>query len=108
MPGGSSTLSRTEFDAALGGLALELVRMQDWAKAKDRMFDFTDLAASPWWVIHGDDKRRARLNCIAHLLSQIPYENVEPPPLEIPERRAPDPTYRRPPIEFQRWVPDRS
>jgi polyphosphate kinase 2 len=80
-------------------------RWFDYAKAKDEMFGYTDTPESPWWVVHADIKRRARLNCIAHLLSMIPYEDVEPPRLKLPRRQAADPKYRRPPIDSQRWVP---
>ena len=77
----------------------------DYAKAKDQMFQYTDIPESPWWVVHADVKRRARLNCISHLLSMIPYEDVTPPELKLPRRQPVDPKYRRPPIESQRWVP---
>ena len=77
----------------------------DYSRAKDRMFEFTDRPESPWWVVDGDHKRQARLNCISHLLSQIPYEEIEPPRLKIPKRQAADPAYRRPAIDSQRWVP---
>jgi polyphosphate kinase 2 len=80
-------------------------RWFDYTRAKDRMFEFTDVADSPWWVVEADVKRRARLNCITHLLSQVPYEEIEPPKLKIPRRQAADPTYHRPPIDAQRWVP---
>jgi polyphosphate kinase 2 len=80
-------------------------RWFDYAKAKDVMFQYTDTPESPWWVVHADVKRRARLNCIAHLLSMIPYEDVEPPKVKLPRRQPADPKYRRPPIESQRWVP---
>jgi polyphosphate kinase 2 len=77
----------------------------DYTKAKDHMFEFTDVADSPWWVVDADVKRRARLNCISHLLSQIPYREIDPPKLKIPKRQAADPTYKRPPIDSQHWVP---
>jgi polyphosphate kinase len=80
-------------------------RWFDYAKAKDVMFHYTDTPESPWWVVHADVKRRARLNCIAHLLSMIPYGEIEPARLRLPRRQSADPTYRRPPIESMRWVP---
>jgi polyphosphate kinase 2 len=80
-------------------------RWFDYSKAKDTMFHYTDTPESPWWVVDADIKRRARLNCISHLLSMIPYEDVEPAKLKLPHRQPADPTYRRPPIESQRWVP---
>jgi polyphosphate kinase 2 len=81
-------------------------RWFDYAKAKDTMFHFTDTIDSPWWSIDADDKRRARLNCINHLLSMIPYEDTEPPLLTLPPRQPADPKYVRPPLETMRWVPD--
>jgi polyphosphate kinase 2 len=81
-------------------------RWFDYSKAKDVMFHYTDVSDSPWWVVDADDKRRARLNSIAHLLSMIPYEDVVPPKLKLPARQAADPGYVRPPIQSMRWVPD--
>jgi polyphosphate kinase len=80
-------------------------RWQDYSKAKDVMFHYTDIAESPWWVVDADDKKRARLNCISHLLSSIPYKDVQPPELKLPARQPADPLYARPPIESMRWVP---
>ena len=68
------------------------------------MFSYTDTKDSPWWVVNADDKRRARLNMIHHLLSQIPYEDVTPKDLKLPER-PPDKGYVRPPIESRRSSP---
>ena len=80
-------------------------RWVDFSRAKDEMFVHTDIPEAPWYVVEGDDKRRARLNCIAHLLSIIPYEDVIEPPLELPpRRRAGD--YERPPRSLFRYVPD--
>ncbi|MBM4358330.1 MAG: polyphosphate kinase 2 [Deltaproteobacteria bacterium] len=82
-------------------------RWVDHSKAKDAMFDYTDQPDSPWWVVEADDKRRARLNCVHHLLSQIPYEDVLPRDrLKFPPRQK-DKGYRRPPREKQRFVPER-
>jgi polyphosphate kinase 2 len=77
----------------------------DYAKAKDNMFHYTDIPDSPWWVVDGDEKRRARLNCIRHLLSLIDYQEINPPKLKLPRRQAADPKYARPPIEAMHWVP---
>ena len=77
-----------------------------YSQAKDRMFDFTDTKQSPWFVVNADDKRRARLNCISHILSQIPYENILPPAIELPSRRQSG-GYIRPPIDQQTFVPER-
>jgi polyphosphate kinase len=80
-------------------------RWFDYAKAKDTMFHYTDTIDSPWWSVDADDKRRARLNCIHHLLSLIPYEDTNPPELTLPPRQPADPKYTRPPIDSMRWVP---
>jgi len=78
-------------------------RWADYSRAKDEMFRFTDTKFSPWWVVDADDKRRARLNCISHLLSQVPYQDVTSAPLELPPR-GPE-NYVRPPVEDQTFVP---
>ena len=78
----------------------------DYSKAKDEMFHHTDIPESPWWVVDADIKKKARLNCIHHLLSQLPYKDVEPPDLKLPRRQKADPGYVRPPIESMRWVPE--
>ena len=80
-------------------------RWLDYSMAKDEMFAHTDIKQAPWYVVEADDKRRARLNCIAHLLSQLPYEDLTPGPVELPERgdvRG----YVRPPMHEQTFVPD--
>lgn len=78
----------------------------DYSRAKDEMFVQTDRPESPWFVVDAEDKRRARLNCIAHLLSRIPYEDrTPPPPPHLPRRQA-EGGYRRPPIDTQNLVPD--
>ena len=60
------------------------VRWADYSRAKDEMFRYTDTKVSPWWVVNADDKKRARLNCISHLLSQVDYKDVTSAPLELP------------------------
>ncbi len=80
-------------------------RWVEYSKAKDTMFAYTDTKQSPWFVVDADDKKRARLNCIAHLLTLIPYEDLTPPPLALPPRQQ-DKGYVRPPINEQSWVPD--
>ena len=82
-------------------------RWQDYSHAKDDMFAATDTKHSPWWVVDGEDKRSARLNCIRHLLSQIPYDEVEPPAIELPPRPDRRDGYVRPPIDTQTFVPER-
>ena len=80
-------------------------RWVEYSRAKDEMFVHTDIPEAPWYVVEADDKRRARLNCIAHLLGQVPYRAVPNELLELPPR--PDAgDYRRPPRELYRYVPD--
>jgi polyphosphate kinase 2 len=80
-------------------------RFVDYSRAKDEMFVHTDIPEVPWFVVEADDKRRARINCMAHLLSTIPYEDRTPPPPELPKRQA-DEGYVRPARETQSYVPD--
>lgn len=82
-------------------------RWQDYSRAKDLMFARTDTDGSPWWVVDADDKRLARLNCISHLLSLLPYEDLTPPPLELPPRPPQKGSHIRPPKTSQRFVPAR-
>lgn len=77
----------------------------EYSRAKDEMFRHTDIKQAPWWTVEADDKRRARLNCIAHLLSSVNYQDATPPPLQLPPRRPPDDTYVRPPRSEQNYVP---
>jgi hypothetical protein len=69
------------------------------------MFAHTDIKQVPWYVVNGDDKKRARLNVIRHLLSLIPYEDLTPEPIILPPRQ-PDSGYVRPPITDQTFVPE--
>jgi polyphosphate kinase len=78
----------------------------DYSRAKDEMFRYTDIKQAPWYVVNADDKRRARLNCISHLLSLIPYEDTTPDPITLPPRQ-PDTGYVRPPLTDQTFVPER-
>ena len=80
-------------------------RWVDYSRAKDVMFARTDTRLSPWWVVEADNKRRARLNTISHLLSSIPYEYEPKPPLELPKRQEGS-SYVRPPRETMRYVPE--
>ncbi len=82
-------------------------RWFDYSKAKDVMFAHTDVKDSPWWVVEADSKKSARLNCISHLLSQVAYEDVDPPVLELPPRGPADPDYQRPPKKSMRYVPEK-
>jgi len=76
----------------------------EYSKAKDTMFASTDIKQAPWYVIDADDKKRARLNCISHLLSMIPYEDLTPEPIALPPRQD-DGGYIRPPFTDQTFVP---
>ncbi len=76
-----------------------------YSKAKDEMFMYTDIKQAPWYVVNADVKKRARLNCISHLLSMIPYEDLTPKPIKLPPRQE-DVGYVRPPMEDQTFVPD--
>jgi polyphosphate kinase len=76
----------------------------DYSRAKDEMFAYTDTKKSPWYVVNADNKKRARLNCIAHLLQQVPYHDMTPVEFELPPRQAEK--YKRPKMSSQRFVPE--
>ncbi len=80
-------------------------RWEDYSRAKDDMFVHTDIPEAPWHVVESEDKRTARINMIAHLLSTIAYHEVQRRPLELPPRPAVK-GYERPPREMQTYVPD--
>ncbi|MGZ5353921.1 MAG: polyphosphate kinase 2 [Actinomycetota bacterium] len=80
-------------------------RYVDYSRARDEMFVHTDIPEAPWFIVEADDKPSARLNCVSHLLSMIPYEPVERPRIEIPDRQT-DQGYVRPPREAFHAVPD--
>jgi hypothetical protein len=77
----------------------------DYSRAKDEMFVHTDIPEVPWYIVDADDKRRARLNCISHLLSKVPYEDKPDPTIDIPPRQRDD-GYERPPRDLYTYVPD--
>jgi len=77
----------------------------EYSRAKDDMFNYTDIKQAPWFVVNADVKKCARLNCIAHLLSQVPYEDLTPDAIEL-EPRVLDTSYVRPPITDQTFVPE--
>ena len=77
----------------------------DYSKAKDEMFAHTDFKQAPWWVVRSDDKKRARLNVITHLLGHIPYEDLTPEPIVLPPRQK-DTGYVRPPMTDQTFIPE--
>ena len=80
-------------------------RWVEYSRAKDDMFKHTDIREAPWWVVRADDKRRARLNCISHLLGQIEYQDLTPDPIKLPKRQK-DVGYVRPPEDTQTFVPE--
>jgi polyphosphate kinase 2 len=77
----------------------------DYSRAKDEMFVHTDIPEAPWFVVEADEKKKARLNCMAHLLTQIPYEPKDLPHVKIPPRQG-DEGYVRPPRDANTYVPD--
>lgn len=84
---------------------LSITKWEDYSRAKDTMFVHTDIAEAPWYEVESDDKRRSRINMIAHLMSKVPWHPVEPEPIVIPPR--PESTgYERPPREWMNAVPD--
>jgi polyphosphate kinase len=78
-------------------------RWVEYSKAKDVMLEYTDRKKAPWFMIDADNKKRARLNCISHLLTQIPYKDMQPIELELPPRQE-DTGYKRPKKSSQRWI----
>ena len=82
-------------------------RWEDYSRAKDEMFNHTDIKQAPWWVVNADVKKHARLNCISHLLDQFDYTDETPSPVDLGDRPQPRGGYVRPPIEDQTFVPDR-
>lgn len=82
-----------------------ITRWEDYSRAKDEMLVHTDIPESPWYIVEADDKRRARINMIHHLLASIPYQPAVRPPLKLPKRR-PGQGYQRPPRELSNYIPD--
>lgn len=78
----------------------------EYSKAKDEMFKYTDTKQSPWYVVHADNKKRARLNCISHMLSMIKYKDLTPGAIKLPKRRDHG-SYVRPPLSDQTFVPEK-
>ena len=81
-------------------------RWMEYSKAKDEMFAHTDIKQAPWYVVNADNKRRARLNCITHFLSMIPYKDLTPDPIKLPPRQDLS-GYVRPPMDDQTFVPEK-
>ena len=69
------------------------------------MLKHTDLKLTPWFIVDADNKKRARLNCIAHLLRQIPYKELTPVEIKLPKKQ-PEGSYKRPKKSSQNWVPE--
>jgi polyphosphate kinase len=82
-----------------------ITKWEDYSRAKDQMMVHTDIPEAPWMVVESDDKRRARLNMIAHLLSSLDYHEMDQPPLALPKRPK-SAGYERPPRDTQSYVPD--
>ena len=81
-------------------------RWLEYSKAKDTMFAHTDTKQVPWYVVNADNKKKARLNCITHVLSKIPHKKMDLKPIELPE--LPDyKAYVRPPMNYQTFVPEK-
>ncbi len=81
------------------------VRWEEYTKAKEVMLERTHIPEAPWWLVHADDKKKARLNCIAHFLSQVPYTDVDHENVVLPDRvRHPD--YSRQPVPAYMYVPE--
>jgi polyphosphate kinase len=81
-------------------------RWEDYTKAKEEMLERTHILEAPWWVVEAVDKKRARLNCISHLLTQVPYQEIKRPAVDLPQReRRPD--YQRNPVAEEIYVPHR-
>ena len=78
---------------------------EDFSRAKDEMFAHSNIPEAPWFTVEADDKRRARLNCISHLLSKIPYHDMTPPAFKLSPRKAAK-GYKRPPFDEQFFVPN--
>ncbi|NJN23865.1 MAG: polyphosphate kinase 2, partial [Acaryochloridaceae cyanobacterium RL_2_7] len=81
-------------------------RWVEYSQAKDAMFAHTNIPEAPWFTVEADDKKRARLNCINHILTKIPYEDMTPEPLELNPRQPAPTDYERPPLNEQFFVPD--
>ncbi|MFY3384227.1 polyphosphate kinase 2 [Paracidovorax sp. MALMAid1276] len=81
------------------------IRWEAYTKAKETMLERTHIPEAPWWVVQAVDKKKARLNCIAHLLSQLPYQDVPHPPVVLPDRVR-NPEYLRQPVPATMYVPE--
>jgi hypothetical protein len=82
-------------------------RWYEYSLARDRMFDVTDTAHAPWYVVDADDKKEARLNCISHLLSVIPYEDLDGETVDLPKRSKQHEYDDKATMSGRRYVPER-
>jgi len=82
-------------------------RWYDYSRARDMMLEWTDTDAAPWYIVRSDDKKRARLNCISHLLSLIPYKKIKRKKIKLPDRNKKDTYDDQTSIEYRRFVPER-
>ena len=82
------------------------IRWEDYTRVKEEMFERTNIAEAPWFIVEGNDKKQARLNCIDHLLTQIPYEDVSHEAIELPERVS-NPDYERKTLPDKLYVPEK-
>ena len=80
-------------------------RWEQYTKAKEDMLEHTHIPEAPWWLVHADEKKRARLNCIGHLLSQLPYQEIPHDPIQLPSRQH-NPEYVRHPVPADLYVPE--
>jgi len=80
-------------------------KWEEYSRAKDSMFDYTDIKQAPWYVVSAEDKKKARLNCMSHITSMIPYQDILPGPIELPPL-VKGTGYVRPPFDEQTFVPD--
>ena len=80
-------------------------KWEEYSRAKDRMFDYTDIKQAPWYVVSSENKEKARLNCMSHIISMIPHENILPGPIELPPV-VKGTGYVRPPFDEQTFVPE--
>jgi polyphosphate kinase 2 len=80
-------------------------KWEDYSRAKDRMFDYTDIKQAPWFVVNSEDKKKARLNCLSHIISAIPHEDILPGPIDLPPV-VKGTGYVRPPFDEQTFVPE--
>ena len=78
----------------------------EYSRARVKMMDATDTGIAPWYVVNNNDKRRGRLNCIAHLLDQIPYEHIEPEMVVLPRRSQENAYDDKEPMKRRRYVPE--